>query len=200
MAAHHLERPARAVGHAIDVDACSRPTWRSQGRPRRRPAPACVYIARSILRRSKPARQRTRISRSCCSVTARRRALAGSLVRGIEAVEVGLRAAGAALAQDDDVAAAADDRPSRSTSRPPPARRRPGCRPPAAHRPDRRRDRTWAPRPPVRLALSTATFSRTSRPSGFSRFSGATRTKHSSLSPRGGLNSAALALEPGGAA
>ena len=41
--------------------------------------------------------------------------------------------------------------------------------------------------PAVRLALSTATFSRTSRPSGCSRFSGTISTKHSTRSPRGGL-------------
>ena len=107
MAAHDLERPARAVGDAVEVDARQAP-WRLRGRPRRRPAPASCTSARSILRLSKSARQRTRMSRSCCSVIARRRACAGSVVRGSKQSRLGVDAAGAALAQDDDVAAAAD--------------------------------------------------------------------------------------------
>ena len=105
----------------------------------------------------------------------------------IEAIEVGRGAARAALAQDDDVAAGGGWRRSRSTSRLRPAHRRRRSRPPAAHRRGRPRDRSAAPAPGVRLAFSTATFRRTSRPSGCSRFSGTISTKHSIRSPRGGL-------------
>ena len=49
-----------------------------------------VYMPRSTLRRSRLERQRVRISRSCSSVTARRRALAGSLVRGSKQSRLGV--------------------------------------------------------------------------------------------------------------
>jgi len=127
--------------------------------------------------------------------------LPGSLgARSRSSRGLGVVAAAPSLAHDDDIATAADDGGlvppvafgQRIGDRDLEATR--GASPGPAER-----VLTSLRRPPCGLAFSTATFRRTSRPSGCSRFYRCTiSVKHSTPVAARRLEGAALALEPGG--
>ena len=108
MAAHHLEGPARAVGHAVEVDLALAQRRGEIGHvvgQRRRRIHGEVDLA--PVQPGPAAHQDVPLLLFRHGAAARLGGIGGA---GVETVEIGRRAAGAALAQDDDVAAAADGR------------------------------------------------------------------------------------------